>query len=105
MVDTLLHFLAHGLVVIVHRTARHGNLSISRMEMGSHSMATGVIDRYCSCFLRGIQEYTFAMNNQYHGIVAVKIENGQIISWREYQYQSTLDWKTFAGESEFETVR
>ena len=52
MVDTLLHFLAHGLVVIVHRTARHGNLSISRMEMGSHSMATGVIDRYCSCFLR-----------------------------------------------------
>jgi hypothetical protein len=52
----------------------------------------------------GFGEYTFSMNNQYHGIVAIKIENRKITSWREYQYQSADDWKTFAGESEFETV-
>lgn len=52
----------------------------------------------------GFGEYTFSLNKQYHGIVAIKIENGKIISWREYQYQSELDWKTFAGEGEFENV-
>ena len=69
------------------------------MKMKWHNIAFNEVTQI------GFGEYTFAMNNQYHGIVAVKIENGQIISWREYQYQSTLDWKTFAGESEFETVR
>jgi hypothetical protein len=51
----------------------------------------------------GFGEYTFSMNNQYHGIVVIQISDGKIIRWREYQYQSALDWKTFAGESEFET--
>jgi hypothetical protein len=53
----------------------------------------------------GFGEYTFAMNNQYHGIVVVKIENGKIISWREYQYQSQMDWNMFAGEGGFETLK
>jgi hypothetical protein len=53
----------------------------------------------------GFGEYTFAMNNQYHGIVVVKIKNGKIVSWREYQYQSQTDWKTFAGEGGFETLQ
>ncbi len=51
----------------------------------------------------GFGEYTFAMNSQYHGIVIMKFENGKIIKWREYQYQSALDWHNFTGESEFET--
>jgi hypothetical protein len=49
----------------------------------------------------GFGEYTFAMNNQYHGIVVMKFEEGRIVKWREYQYKSDLDWKTFAGESGF----
>jgi hypothetical protein len=53
----------------------------------------------------GFGEYTFAMNNQYHGIVVVKIESGKVASWREYQYQSKLDWKTFSGDGGFETVQ
>jgi len=53
----------------------------------------------------GFGEYTFAMNNQYHGIVIMQFENGKILKWREYQYQSSLDWKDFAGESEFETEK
>jgi hypothetical protein len=46
----------------------------------------------------GFGEYTFAMNNQYHGIVVMKFKEGKIVKWREYQYKSDLDWKTFAGE-------
>ena len=53
----------------------------------------------------GFGEYTFAMNNQYHGIVIMRFENGKILKWREYQYQSRLDWKDFAGESEFGTEK
>ena len=52
----------------------------------------------------GFGEYTFAMNNQYHGIVIMKFENGKIVKWREYQYQSNLSWDDFAEESKFKTV-
>jgi hypothetical protein len=46
----------------------------------------------------GFGEYTFVMNKQYHGIVMLKIENGKIAVWREYQYESSLDWSAFSGE-------
>ena len=52
----------------------------------------------------GFGEYTFAMNNQYHGIVIVKFENGKIVKWREYQYKSNLSWDDFAEESKFKTI-
>jgi hypothetical protein len=52
----------------------------------------------------GFGEYTFAMNNQYHGIVIMKFEKGKIVRWREYQYKSDLNWEEFAKESKFETV-
>ena len=52
----------------------------------------------------GFGEYTFAMNNQYHGIVIMKFENGKILRWREYQYKSNLSWDEFAEESKFKTV-
>jgi hypothetical protein len=51
----------------------------------------------------GFGEYTFAMNNQYHGIVVMKFENGKIVRWREYQYKSTEGWDDFAAESKFKT--
>jgi hypothetical protein len=51
----------------------------------------------------GFGEYTFAMNNQYHGIVVMKFENGKIVRWREYQYKSTQEWDDFAEESKFKT--
>jgi hypothetical protein len=51
----------------------------------------------------GFGEYTFAMNNQYHGIVVMKFENGKIVRWREYQYKSPLSWNDFAEESKFKT--
>jgi ketosteroid isomerase-like protein len=49
----------------------------------------------------GFGEYTFQMNNRYHGIVTVKIRDGKISNWREYQYKSDLEWRDFAGKSDF----
>lgn len=49
----------------------------------------------------GFGEYTFQMNSKYHGIVIVKIRAGQISNWREYQYESHLDWTDFIGVNAF----
>ena len=49
----------------------------------------------------GFGEYTFQMNNRYHGIVVVKIVEGKISHWREYQYRSNLAWEDFVGKSLF----
>lgn len=69
------------------------------MKMKWHNLAFNAKNQI------GFGEYTFAMNNQYHGIVVIKFLNGKILKWREYQYQSDLDWKNFTGESEFETFK
>jgi hypothetical protein len=44
------------------------------------------------------------MNKQYHGIVAIKIKSGKIALWREYQYESPMDWEKFSGDSEFHSI-
>jgi hypothetical protein len=49
----------------------------------------------------GAGEYTFQMNNRYHGIVMVKVREGRISNWRECQYQSTLPWDEFVNENAF----
>jgi ketosteroid isomerase-like protein len=49
----------------------------------------------------GFGEYTFQMNNRYHGIVVVKIKNGKIGNWREYQYKSDLEWREFVKRNDF----
>jgi hypothetical protein len=49
----------------------------------------------------GFGEYTFQMNNRYHGIVVVKISGGKISNWREYQYKSDLEWKEFIKKNDF----
>ena len=49
----------------------------------------------------GFGEYTFEMHNRYHGIVVVKIGLGLITHWREYQYQTELDWVEFTKHNSF----
>lgn len=49
----------------------------------------------------GFGEYTFQMNNRYHGIVIVKIRDMKISNWREYQYQSELEWEEFIRLNKF----
>jgi hypothetical protein len=49
----------------------------------------------------GFGEYTFQMNNRYHGIVVIKIRSGKISNWREYQYKSDLEWSEFVKKNDF----
>ena len=50
----------------------------------------------------GMSEYTFAYKGKKtHGIVLVKVKNGKIYRWREYQYRSNMKWDEFIGESQF----
>lgn len=44
----------------------------------------------------GFGEYSFRMHGNYHGIVTVKVEEGLIKFWREYQYKTDLSWEEFA---------
>lgn len=49
----------------------------------------------------GFGEYTFHGNSRYHGIVVVKLRDGKISRWREYQYKSDLPWEEFVRENRF----
>lgn len=49
----------------------------------------------------GFGEYSFRMYGNYHGTVIVKIENGLIKFWREYQYQTELNWEEFSKLNSF----
>ena len=49
----------------------------------------------------GFGEYSFQMRGRYHGIVTVKIENGLIKFWREYQYKTELSWDEFTSLNPF----
>ena len=49
----------------------------------------------------GFGEYSFQMHGKYHGIVTVKLENGLIKFWREYQYNSELNWDEFSRRNLF----
>jgi ketosteroid isomerase-like protein len=49
----------------------------------------------------GFGEYTFQMNRRYHGVVVVRLRGGKIANWREYQYESPLEWKEFVRKNAF----
>ena len=49
----------------------------------------------------GFGEYSFQMHGKYHGIVTVKLKNGLIKFWREYQYKTELNWEEFSRLNSF----
>jgi ketosteroid isomerase-like protein len=51
--------------------------------------------------LIGAGEYTFQGQNRYHGAVLIRIVNGKIANWREYQYRSDLTWDEFVNVNRF----
>ncbi|MEW6735504.1 MAG: nuclear transport factor 2 family protein [Acidobacteriota bacterium] len=65
------------------------------MKMAWHNLAFNEEEQV------GFGEYTFQMNNRYHGIVVVKIKNGLINNWREYQYKSDQEWDEFIKNNRF----
>ena len=49
----------------------------------------------------GAGEFTFEYGGTVHGVAMVKIENGRISNWREYWYESALDWERFTHSNPF----
>lgn len=49
----------------------------------------------------GMGEYTFEYDIRTHGIVIVRIVNGTIANWREYEHASPLTWEGMVGDNRF----
>ena len=49
----------------------------------------------------GAGEFTFEYGSKVHGVAMVKVERGKISRWREYWYESPLDWEKFVGSNPF----
>lgn len=49
----------------------------------------------------GAGEFTFEYGGRVHGVTVIKIREGLISNWREYWYESPLDWERFMGANKF----
>jgi hypothetical protein len=49
----------------------------------------------------GAGEYTFEYETRTHGLVIVKIRDGMVANWREYEHNSTLSWDAMVGDNRF----
>ncbi|MFC5408581.1 nuclear transport factor 2 family protein [Larkinella bovis] len=49
----------------------------------------------------GSGEFSLTNGTTVHGMVSVRIRDGLIGNWREYFYQSTLDWNGFVLQNPF----
>ena len=49
----------------------------------------------------GVGEYTFRYQIQTHGLVIVKVSDGLIRNWREYEVESNVPWDQFIGDNKF----
>ena len=49
----------------------------------------------------GAGEYTFSYDLQTHGMVIIKIRDGRIANWREYEQESAAGWEEAVGANKF----
>lgn len=49
----------------------------------------------------GMGEYTFTNEFRTHGVVVIRVQNGKIANWREYEHASPLDWVELVGPNHF----
>jgi ketosteroid isomerase-like protein len=49
----------------------------------------------------GAGEYTFTYDIRTHGAVMVRLVNGKIANWREYETESPMEWEQFVGANRF----
>lgn len=47
----------------------------------------------------GAAEYTYEGTHQYHGTVWIKLKDGLITRWREYQHIDSREWDEFVGQT------
>jgi hypothetical protein len=49
----------------------------------------------------GAAEYTYEGTYRYHGTVLVKVADGEISGWREYQHIDPREWERFTSTTAF----
>jgi ketosteroid isomerase-like protein len=49
----------------------------------------------------GLGEFTFDYGSKAHGVVVIRVREGRISNWREYFYESQLDWEEFTERNRF----
>ncbi|WP_394835814.1 nuclear transport factor 2 family protein [Pendulispora rubella] len=49
----------------------------------------------------GAGEYTFEYEVRTHGVVMLRLRDGKISNWREYEQESRLSWDDAVGENRF----
>jgi ketosteroid isomerase-like protein len=49
----------------------------------------------------GAGEYTFTYEVRTHGMVIIRLRDGKIVHWREYEVESPLDWDVMVGKNRF----
>jgi len=49
----------------------------------------------------GAGEYTFTYQVRTHGMVILRIVNGKIANWRQYEVESRMNWEEMVAENRF----
>lgn len=49
----------------------------------------------------GAAEYTYEGTHRYHGTALVRVQDGKITHWREYQHVDPRSWEKLVGETRF----
>jgi ketosteroid isomerase-like protein len=49
----------------------------------------------------GAGEYTFTYEVRTHGMALIRLRDGKIANWREYELESPLDWEAMIGKNRF----
>jgi hypothetical protein len=49
----------------------------------------------------GAVEYTYDGTHRYHGVTLIKVHDGRITHWREYQHIDGREWEDLIGATRF----
>jgi len=50
----------------------------------------------------GAAEYTYDGTHRYHGVALIRLRDGLITHWREYQHIDAREWRDYAGATRFD---
>ncbi|MDC8012459.1 nuclear transport factor 2 family protein [Tahibacter soli] len=50
----------------------------------------------------GAAEYTYDGTHRYHGVALVRLRDGLITHWREYQHVDAREWRDYVGATFFD---
>jgi len=85
---------------------RKGRAAIAKLFGGSKGPARAIEIQWHHLLFNeqeqiGAGEFTQEGHRRFHGMVIVKIKNGKISNWREYELPSNQSWEKFTDENQF----